>query len=29
VLKGALCRATACFLDTLDGVPLSSLIEPS
>jgi Rrf2 family nitric oxide-sensitive transcriptional repressor len=28
VLKGALCRATACFLDTLDGVPLSSLIEP-
>jgi Rrf2 family transcriptional regulator, nitric oxide-sensitive transcriptional repressor len=26
VLKGALCRATACFLDTLDGVALSTLI---
>jgi len=29
VLKGALCRATARFLETLDGVPLSSLIDPS
>jgi Rrf2 family transcriptional regulator, nitric oxide-sensitive transcriptional repressor len=26
VLKGALCRATACFLETLDGVALSTLI---
>lgn len=28
-LKGALCRATACFLESLDGIPLSSLIAPS
>jgi len=29
VLKGALCRATACFLESLDGIALSSLITPS
>jgi Rrf2 family nitric oxide-sensitive transcriptional repressor len=29
VLKGALCRATACFLESLDGIRLSSLIVPS
>ena len=29
VLKGALCRATACFLESLDGIPLSSLITQS
>ena len=29
VLQSALCRATARFLETLDGVPLSSLIDPS
>jgi Rrf2 family nitric oxide-sensitive transcriptional repressor len=29
VLKGALCRATECFLESLDGIALSSLITPS
>jgi Rrf2 family nitric oxide-sensitive transcriptional repressor len=26
VLKGALCRATECFLQALDGIPLSALL---
>ena len=29
VLKGALCRATASFLESLDGIALSSLIPQS